>query len=137
MAKHDLNGDTTSFANAEVTITINNVATKYYTNNEGVIELDIDYGTSYAVQAPAVVDYYIYNNRYNTTYTANTINRNLKFNYYLYKTGLYIVSNTGGEYTLEEWKAGGYDNSTAVLIKLTNENLALAYNIIYLRISDM
>ena len=137
LTKHDLNGDTTSFANAEVTITINKVATKYYTNNEGVIELDIDYGTSYAVQAPTVVDYYIYNNRYNTTYTANTINRNLKFNYYLYKTGLYIVSNTGGEYTLEEWKAGGYDNSTAVLIKLTNENLALADNIICLRISDM
>ena len=64
-------------------------------------------------------------------------NRNLKFNYYLYKTGLYIIDNIGGEYTLEEWKAGGYDNSTAVLIKLTNENLALADSIICLGISDI
>ena len=49
LVKHDLNGDTTSFANAEVTITINKVNTKYYSNNEGVVELDIDYGTSYSI----------------------------------------------------------------------------------------
>ena len=60
-----------------------------------------------------------------------------KFNYYLYKTGLYIITDAGNEYSLEEWREGGYDASTAKLIKLSNEPLSMASNIIYLRISDI
>lgn len=43
-----------------------------------------------------------------------------KFNYYLYKTGLYIITDAGNEYSLEEWRESGYDASTAKLIKLSN-----------------
>ena len=60
-----------------------------------------------------------------------------KFNYYLYKTGIYIITDAGNEYSIEEWWEGGYNASAGKLIKLSNEPLSMASNIIYLRISDI
>ena len=111
-------------------------AVEYTTNADGIIELDIAYGTTYSVEAPSIVDHYVHNNEYKKTYLADTSSRICKFEYYMYRTGLYIVTDTGAEYSLEEWKAGNYDASTAKLIKFADEHLTIANNVIYMRIDD-
>ena len=138
LTKHDINGNIQYYSNAAVIVTIGkDDPVTYNTDNNGVIELDIPYGSTYSVEAPKVNDYYIQANKYKKTYEANMSSRIAKFNYYLYKTGLYIITDAGNEYSLEEWQQGGYDASIAKLIKLSNEPLSMASNIIYLRISDI
>lgn len=138
LTKHDINGNIQYYSNAAVIVTIGkDDPVTYNTDDNGVIELDIPYGSTYSVEAPKVNDYYIQGNKYKKTYEANMSSRIAKFNYYLYKTGLYIITDAGNEYSLEEWQQGGYDASIAKLIKLSNEPLLMASNIIYLRISDI
>lgn len=138
LTKRDINGNMQYYPNAAVVVTIGkeNPVT-YNTDDNGVIELDVPYGSTYSIEVPKVNDYYVQYNKYKKTYEANMSSRIAKFNYYLYKTGLYIITDAGNEYSLEEWREGGYDASTAKLIKLSNEPLSMASNIIYLRISDI
>ena len=138
LTKHDINGNVQYYPNAAVVVTIGkeNPIT-YNTDDNGVIELDVPYGSTYSIEAPKINDYYVQYNKYKKTYEANMSSRISKFNYYLYKTGLYIITDAGNEYSIEEWREGGYDASTAKLIKLSNEPLSMASNIIYLRISDI
>ena len=138
LTKHDINGNVQYYPNAAVVVTIGKEdPVTYNTDNNGVIELDVPYGSTYSIEVPKVNDYYIQYNKYKKTYEANMSSRIAKFNYHLYKTGLYIITDAGNEYSLEEWLEGGYDASTAKLIKLSNETLSMASNIIYLRISDI
>ena len=138
LTKHDINGNVQYYPNAAVIVTIGkeNPVT-YNTDDNGIIELDVPYGSTYSIEVPKINDYYVYSNKYKKTYEANMSSRIAKFNYYLYKTGLYIITDAGNEYSIEEWREGGYDSSTAKLIKLSNEPLSMASNIIYLRISDI
>lgn len=138
LIKHDSNGNQIHYQNASVVVTIGKEdPVTYNTDDNGSIEIDIPYGSTYTVEAPHVTDYYILNNIYTKSYEANLSSRIIKYNYYLYKTGLYIVTDTGNEYSLEEWQSGNYDVSSAKLIKLANEQLNAASNTIYLRISDI
>lgn len=138
LTKHDINGNMQYYPNAAVVVTIGKEdPVTYNTDDNGVIELDVPYGSTYSIEAPKVNDYYVQYNKYKKTYEANMSSRIAKFNYYLYKTGLYIITDAGNEYSIEEWREGGYDASTAKLIKLSNEPLSIASNIIYLRISDI
>lgn len=138
LTKHDTNGNVQYYPNAAVVVTIGKEGPiTYNTDDNGIIELDVPYGSTYSIEVPKVNDYYVQSNKYKKTYEANMSSRIAKFNYYLYKTGLYIITDSGNEYSIEEWREGGYDASTAKLIKLSNEPLSTASNIIYLRISDI
>ena len=138
LTKHDINGNVQYYPNAAVVVTIGKESPiTYNTDDNGVIELDIPYGSTYSIEVPKVNDYYVQYNKYKKTYEANMSSRIAKFNYYLYKTGLYIITDAGNEYSIEEWREGGYDASSAKLIKLSNQPLSMASNIIYLRISDI
>lgn len=138
LVKHDLNGNQEAYPNAVVVVTIGTEdPVTYNTNDEGVVEFDVANGSTYSVECPKVNDYYIQSNKYVRSYVAIQSSRIIKSNYYLYKTGLYIITDTGNEYSLEEWQEGNYDVSSAKLIKLSNEPLSMANNIIYLRISDI
>lgn len=138
LVKHDLNGNKEYYPNAAVVVTIGKeAAVTYYTDEEGVVEFYVASGSTYTVECSKISDYYIQSNEYKRQYEANQSTRVIKYNYYLYKTGLYIVTDTGNEYSLEEWKEGDYDASTAKLIKLSNETLSMAGNIIYIGISDL
>lgn len=138
LTKHDINGNVQYYPNAAVVVTIGKEdSVTYNTDDNGVIELDVPYGSTYSIEVPKVNDYYVQYNKYKKTYEANMSSRIAKFNYYLYKTGLYIITDAGNEYSLEEWREGGYDASSAKLIKLSNQPLSMASNIIYLRISDI
>ena len=138
LTKHDINGNVQYYQNAAVVVTIGKEdSVTYNTDDNGVIELDVPYGSTYSIEVPKVNDYYVQYNKYKKTYEANMSSRIAKFNYYLYKTGLYIITDAGNEYSLEEWRENGYDASTAKLIKLSNQPLSMASNIIYLRISDI
>ena len=138
LTKHDINGNVQYYQNAAVVVTIGKEdPVTYNTDDNGVIELDVTYGSTYSIEVPKINDYYVQQNKYKKTYEANMSSRIAKFNYYLYKTGLYIITDAGNEYSIEEWREGGYDASAAKLIKLSNEPLSMASNIIYLRISDI
>lgn len=138
LTKHDINGNVQYYPNAAVIVTIGKEApVTYNTDDNGIIELDVPYGSTYSIEVPKVNDYYVQYNKYKKTHEANMSSRIAKFNYYLYKTGLYIITDAGNEYSIEEWREGGYDSSTAKLIKLSNQPLSMASNIIYLRISDI
>ena len=138
LTKHDINGNVQYYPNAAVVVTIGKEdPVTYNTDDNGIIELDVPYGSTYSIEVPKINDYYVLSNKYKKTYEANMSSRIAKFNYYLYKTGLYIITDAGNEYSIEEWREGGYDSSTAKLIKLSNEPLSMASNIIYLRISDI
>ena len=138
LTKHDINGNVQYYQNAAVVVTIGKEdPVTYNTDDNGVIELDVTYGSTYSIEVPKINDYYVQYNKYKKTYEANMSSRISKFNYYLYKTGIYIITDAGNEYSIEEWREGGYDASAAKLIKLSNEPLSMASNIIYLRISDI
>ena len=138
LTKHDINGNVQYYPNAAVVVTIGKEdPVTYNTDDNGIIELDVTYGSTYSIEVPKINDYYVQHNKYKKTYEANMSSRIAKFNYYLYKTGLYIITDAGNEYSIEEWREGGYDASAAKLIKLSNEPLSMASNIIYLRISDI
>ena len=137
VTKHATDGTVEAYPEVTVKVTEGaEDAVEYTTNADGIIELDIAYGTTYSVEAPSIVDHYVHNNQYKKTYLADTSSRICKFEYYMYRTGLYIVTDTGAEYTLEEWKAGNYDASTAKLIKFADEHLVIANHVIYMRIDD-
>ena len=137
VTKHALDGTVEAYPNITVKVTLEGEdAVEHTTDSNGVIELEIPYGVNYTVEAPTLADHYVHNNKYTHTYLADTSSRLCKFEYYLYRTGVFIVTDTGAEYTLDEWKAGSYDTSTAKLIKFSNEHLVINGAVIYMQISD-
>lgn len=83
LTKHDINGNVQYYTNAAVVVTIGKEdPVTYNTDDNGVIELDVPYGSTYSIEVPKVNDYYVQYNKYKKTYEANMSSRISKFNYY-------------------------------------------------------
>lgn len=117
-------------AGATVSIAYDGVSTDYITDSLGQISIIVPYGKTYTVTAPQREGWYLHENRYTDTHTADQTGRVVLFTYRQYESGLYIVSADGLEYTLEQWEtavqAGTVVNSDAMLIKVSTGELAQA-----------
>jgi hypothetical protein len=117
-------------AGATVSIAYDGVSTDYITDSLGQISIIVPYGKTYTVTAPHREGWYLHENRYTDTHTADQTGRVVLFTYRQYESGLYIVSADGLEYTLEQWEAavqaGTVVNSDAMLIKVSTGGLAQA-----------
>ena len=65
LTKHDINGNVQYYQNAAVIVTIGKEdPVTYNTDDNGVIELDVTYGSTYSIEVPKINDYYVQQNKY-------------------------------------------------------------------------
>ena len=124
-------GETISkVSGATVNVTVDGVTTSYTTDSQGIAMLTVPYGKTYTVTAPQREGWYLHENSYARTYTADQTGRVILYAYRQYDSGLFIVASDGSEYTLEQWEeaveAGTRQNSEAKLIKVSTGALVQA-----------
>lgn len=106
------------------------------TGTDGTAQFDIPIGMHYKVTFPKTDGYYVFSS-YSFEYDAKSSERAVKFYYYTYKTGVYIVTLDGGEYTLDEFKELNIDKSNAKLIAVYDSMLLTKGYIIYASVDDL
>lgn len=111
---------TTISSGANVIVTVDGTATVYTTNVSGEVSFVVPYGYTYTVEAARRNGQYISGNAYTQTYTAGQTERTITFVFRSYESGLFITTEDGTDYTLEQWEeavtAGTRSNSEALYI---------------------
>lgn len=111
---------TTISSGANVIVTVDGTATVYTTNVSGEVSFVVPYGYTYTVEAARRNGQYISGNAYTQTYTAGQTERTITFVFRSYESGLFITTEDGTDYTLEQWEeavtAGTRENSEALYI---------------------
>ena len=111
---------TTISSGANVIVTVDGTATVYTTNVSGEVSFVVPYGYTYTVEAARRNGQYISGNAYTQTYTAGQTERTITFVFRSYESGLFITTEDGTDYTLEQWEeavtAGTRLNSEALYI---------------------
>ena len=111
--------------NEVVTVTYNGQSTDYTTDSKGVIKgIIIPFNTRYTITYPKIEGYYIRGGaKYTVEYLAEKNSRSCIMNYYAFESGVFIVSDEGESYNMEEWVNSGLPNSKAVAIKIATTDL--------------
>lgn len=100
--EHLRNNTTLDSEEVSIQITIDGVTTSYITDENGRIDVNIPYGTTYTIKAPNRVGFYIKLGEYTRTYTAGNSSRPVDFMYREWTTGLFFVDSSGNEYTMDQ-----------------------------------
>lgn len=121
---------------SDISVTLNiggTINIIHTTDSNGIAEFQIDpqyYGQTYTVTVPQRENYYIRNNVYTKTFTAEKTTREIHFNYRQFNTGVFVVTSDGKEYNYDQWVAAidpnsenPVDKSTAVFIKVATPTL--------------
>ena len=125
------------FPNINFTIQVDaNAIQNCTTDAQGQYQFDIVWDKKYTVTFISQDGFYT------TTplvkqFTASLTNRTIKITYYTYKNGIFIVTDDGQEYTLEQFKAQNLDKTTAKMIAVQDKNLIANNSIIYASIEDL
>ena len=93
------------------------------TDTDGKITFKVARGTSFTVTADKYDGYYVHNNMYSHTYTAEESYRYIHYNYHAFRTGVFIVHSDGSKYTSDEWTEKGFIQSEAVGVSVVTAEL--------------
>ena len=126
-----------TFPNINFSVQINNGNIQNYTvDAQGQYQFDVPVNKKYTVTFTQQEGFY------NTTtlvkeFTASSSNRVIRFIYYTYKNGIFIVTEDGQEYTLNQFKEQNLDKTTAKMISVYERNLVKNNGVIYASIKDL
>ena len=93
------------------------------TDTDGKITFKVARGTSFTVTAGKYDGYYVHNDMYSHTYTAEESYRYIHYNYHAFRTGVFIVHSDGSKYTSDEWTEKGFIQSEAVGVSVVTAEL--------------
>ena len=93
------------------------------TDTDGKITFKVARGTSFTVTADKYDGYYVHNDMYSHTYTAEESYRYIHYNYHAFRTGVFIVHSDGSKYTSDEWTEKGFIQSEAVGVSVVTAEL--------------
>ena len=137
LCKALLDGTKEVFPNINFSVQINNGDIQNYTvDTQGQYQFDVP------VNKKCTVTFTQQEGFYNTTtlvkeFTASSSNRVIRFIYYTYKNGIFIVTEDGQEYTLNQFKEQNLDKTTAKMIAVYERNLLKNNGVIYASIKDL
>ena len=132
-----LDGTREVFPNINFSVQINNGDIQNYTvDTQGQYQFDVPINKKYTITFIQQEGFY------NTTtlvkeFTASSSNRVCRFIYYTYKNGIFIVTEDGQEYTLNQFKEQNLDKTTAKMVAVYERNLVKNNGIIYASIKDL
>ena len=106
-----------------VTITYDRKDTVLNTDSNGQVSTFIPLGKEYTVKVEDTDGYYVNFYKNNRTYKASFSERNVTYNLYQYRTGIFVLDANKGEYTIDEWVAAGKAQDEALAIKIADINL--------------
>ena len=137
LCKALLDGTREAFPNINFSVQINNGDVQNYTvDAQGQYQFNVPTNKKYIVTFTQQEGFY------NTTtlvkeFTASSSNRVIRFIYYTYKNGIFIVTEDGQEYTLNQFKTQNLDKTTAKMIAVYERNLVKNNGVIYASIADL
>lgn len=128
-----------AFPNVNITVQIGSgEAQTLTTDAEGKTTFNVPVGKSYKIVFSEQSGYFLFFERsYTRELVADSITREIDFFYSAYKTGVYIVTQGGKEYTLESFKAMAVDVSEAKMVAVYERNLMLNGGVIYASIDEL
>ena len=132
-----LDGTREVFPNINFSVQINNGDVQNYTvDTQGQYQFDVPVNKKYIVTFTQQEGFY------NTTslvkeFTASSSNRIIRLIYYTYKNGIFIVTEDGQEYTLNQFKEQNIDKTTAKMVAVYERNLVKNNGVIYASIADL
>ena len=132
-----LDGTREAFPNINFSVQINNGDIQNYTvDAQGQYQFDVPVNKKYTVTFTQQEGFY------NTTslvknLIASSSNRIIRFIYYTYKNGIFIVTEDGQEYTLNQFKEQNLDKTTAKMVAVYERNLIKNNGVIYASIKDL
>ena len=128
-----------AFPNVNITVQIGSgEAQTLTTDAEGKATFNVPVGKSYKIVFSEQSGYFLFFERsYTRELVADSITREIDFFYSAYKTGVYIVTQDGKEYTLESFKAKAVDVSEAKMVAVYERNLMLNGGVIYASIDEL
>lgn len=130
-------GNGTPWEGKEVTVTIDNKATTYTTDEKGQATIYVPYLKEYTVWVDDEDGYYVRFNKNSRTYTSRVAQRLIQVNMYQFKTGIYVLDSDATEYYIEDWVAAGKSAEEAVAIKVADQNLRLNRGTFIIRCTDL
>lgn len=132
-----LDGTNEVFPNIDFTIQIaDGEIQKFSTNANGQYELDVPIGKKYKVIFSSQWGLYTIT-KLTKEFTASISNRIIRLIYYKYKSGVFVVTDDGQEYTLDQFKEQNIDKTKAKMIAVYEKNLIQNNGIIYASIEDL
>lgn len=131
-----LDGTNEVFPNIDFTMQIaDSEVQKFSTNANGQYELDISIGKKCKIIFSQKKGFYT--TKSTKEFTASSSNRIIRLIYYNYKSGVFIVTDDGQEYTLDQFKEQNIDKTKAKMVAVYEKNLVKNNGIIYASIADL
>lgn len=117
-------GEASAWENMEVFVTVgNDQEVIYKTNAEGKVVFAAPWGETVKVRVDKTDGYYVRFDDRERKFTAAVNERFAYFNFYAYRTGMFIVTDTGEKITIDEYKERGLTKEQAVGVSLITEEL--------------
>lgn len=114
---------TEAAAGRTVTVKVTGGSTTTYTTDaEGKATFEIAVGKFFSVTIDKIDGMYVYGG-YTHELEALSPTRIIRYDYYTYQSGVFVVGKDGNDYTQEEWEASGLTSDDARLIKIVTEDL--------------
>lgn len=132
-----LDGTIEVFPNIDFTIQIaDGEVQKFSTDTNGQYELDIPISKKYKVIFSSQSGLYT-TTKLTKEFTASSSNRIIRLIYYNYKAGVFVVTDDGQEYTLDQFKEQNIDKTKAKMVAVYEKNLIQNNGVIYASINDL
>lgn len=124
-----------------VTYEIEGQSYQQTTDNAGKITFNVEIGDDYTVTVPNREGLYIRGNVYSINQTADRANKIIIFTYRIFTSGVFVVTEDGNEYTLDQFKnaveSESLQKTDAYLIKVATQTLQENNGIFSVKISTI
>lgn len=96
---------------------------EYLAGEDGKVSLSVPWGEDCKVRTEKADGYYVRFDDYKRKFNASINERFIYFNFYEYRTGMFIVTDEGEKITIDEYKNRGLQAEQAVGVSLITEEL--------------
>lgn len=117
-------GEAENWQGMKVFVTIGaEIEREYLTDKDGKASFNAPWGEDCKVRTEKNDGYYVRFDDYERKFNASINERFIYFNFYEYRTGMFIVTDEGEKVTIDEYKARGLQAEQAVGVSLITEEL--------------
>lgn len=130
-------GKYTAWANKEVKCTYDGNTSSFFTDSKGKVTIYVPLNKTYTITVDDEDGYTAYMKKNHVTYTAELSYREVSFDFYQYRTGLFCLTGDGKAYSIDEFMATGKDSSEVVAFKWASYELITHKGTFAFRTSDL